>query len=108
LNLEDHFVRHGKDFGAKTAEEYMKKAEDFLKNPPKGTEMKVLQNGEMKLWNQSTRQFAAYLADGTPKTMYIAKSATYFAGRYSGMALMAVGAIVGTFATILTSPSDVE
>ena len=56
--LQDHFDRHGGDFGAKTPAEYEAQAKAFLTGPkPSGVLEKVRSNGDIGRYNPTTDEF---------------------------------------------------
>ncbi|MED1664847.1 polymorphic toxin-type HINT domain-containing protein [Brevibacillus laterosporus] len=75
--LQDHFVRHGGDFGAKTPDEYAKKANDFFNNKKK-YQVKTDTDGTIRVYDPKTNTFGSYNADGTTKTFYKPASPTYW------------------------------
>ena len=69
--LPDHFQRHGLDFGAKTEEEYVQKAVDFLDRAEKdGLPRKVDENGITRAYDPKSNTFGSYNPDRTIKTFY--------------------------------------
>ena len=66
---EKQFVRNGKDFGAKTVEDYARKAQAFVGNPPKGAEVVNLRRGKI-IYDAKSNTFAAATKDGVPRTMF--------------------------------------
>lgn len=66
---ERQFVRNGKDFGAKTVEDYARKAQAFVGNPPAGTEVVTRQRGKI-MYDAKSNTFAAATKDGVPRTMF--------------------------------------
>ena len=78
--LQDHFVRHGRDFGAKNADDYAAKAWLFLQRA-KAEKLPAkldASDGTIRVWDPKTRAFAAYNRDGTTKTYFKPDSADYF------------------------------
>lgn len=67
--LQDHFDRHGSDFGAKSSKQYASKANDFYNSRSK-YEIKVDKNGAVRVYDPNTNTFGAYNADGTTRTFY--------------------------------------
>jgi hypothetical protein len=56
--LQDHFDRHGADFGARTPAEYEAQAQAFLTGPkPGGVLEKVRPNGDIVRYNPATDEF---------------------------------------------------
>ncbi len=69
--LEDHFRRHGADFGARTAEEYAQKASQFFQDAiHRGLPMKMDEFGVIRIYDPETNTFGAYNPDGTTKTFF--------------------------------------
>ncbi|MDB5472602.1 MAG: hypothetical protein JWR84_4162 [Caulobacter sp.] len=66
---EKQFARNGKDFGAKTVEDYARKAQAFVSNPPKGAEVITRQRGKI-MYDARSNTFAAATKDGVPRTMF--------------------------------------
>lgn len=66
---EKQFTRNGKDFGAKSVEDYARKAQAFVNNPPKGAEVVNRQRGKI-LYDAKSNTFAAATKDGVPRTMF--------------------------------------
>lgn len=70
--LQDHFERHGSDFGATTPEEYAAKASEFLATSRQqgGMLTKVDDKGVIRVYDPSTNTFGSYNPDGTTRTFY--------------------------------------
>lgn len=66
---ERQFARNGKDFGAKSVEDYARKAQAFIAKPPAGTEVVERQRGKI-LYDAKSNTFAAATKDGVPRTMF--------------------------------------
>ncbi|WGM41283.1 hypothetical protein [Caulobacter sp. NIBR1757] len=66
---EKQFARNGKDFDAKSVEDYARKAQAFVSNPPKGAEVITRQRGKI-MYDARTNTFAAATKDGVPRTMF--------------------------------------
>lgn len=66
---EKQFERNGKDFGAKSVEDYARKAQAFVSNPPKGAEVITRQRGKI-MYDAKSNTFAAATKDGVPRTMF--------------------------------------
>ncbi|WP_027936970.1 hemagglutinin repeat-containing protein [Anaeroarcus burkinensis] len=67
--LQDHYERHGSDFGATSPSEYAEMANDFYNNQSQ-YQVKVDENGTTRVYDPSTNTFGSYNADGTTKTFY--------------------------------------
>lgn len=70
--LEDHFLRHGPEFGAKTQEEYEQLADTFLGGPlPEGVrECYRNSNRDRLRYNPATNEFGAVSPGGVIRTFY--------------------------------------
>ncbi|MFA7238004.1 MAG: RHS repeat-associated core domain-containing protein [Phycisphaeraceae bacterium] len=69
--LDDHFQRHGADFGAKTAAEYQGKADTFLTGSRgQGVLEKVRPNGDVIRYNPATEEFGVVSKNGAIRTYY--------------------------------------
>ena len=67
--LDDHFARHGADFGATSADDYARQASEFLQQP--GTLTKIdPKTGAIRAYDPATNSFGAYNATGTTRTFY--------------------------------------
>ncbi|MFC3789839.1 polymorphic toxin-type HINT domain-containing protein [Paenibacillus sp. GCM10012307] len=75
--LQDHYDRHGADFGVKTPDAYAKKANDFF-NDRKKYQIKTDTDGTIRVYDSKTNTFGSYNADGTTKTFYKPASPTYW------------------------------
>ena len=64
------FERNGADFGAETAQDYLRKVRAFTSRPPAGTERAERPNGDVLLYQASTNTFAVVSRDGAPRTMF--------------------------------------
>jgi hypothetical protein len=78
-SLPDHFQRHGADFHAKDADDYARKAWEFLQRArAEGLPAKVDEDGVLRVFDPSSHTFAAYNRNGTTKTFFKAHSRDYF------------------------------
>ena len=79
-SLQDHFIRHGRDFAAKSADDYAAKAWLFLQRAKdEGLPAKLdPDNGTIRVWDGASHTFAAYNRDFTTKTFFRPQSADYF------------------------------
>ena len=69
--LVDHYRRHGKDFDAKSAQEYAKMASDFFVRAQKEKlPTKIAKDGTIRIYDRKTNTFGAYNPDGTAKTFF--------------------------------------
>ncbi len=69
-NAFGHFQKHGADFGAKNATEYVEKAHAFLHNPPQGVLTKNRPNGDVVRYDPGTNTFGVMDKSGAPRTFY--------------------------------------
>lgn len=78
-SLQDHFDRHGADFGARNPEDYAAKAWFFLREA-RGAKYraKVDDAGGLRVYDPTTRSFGAYNRDGTAKTFFKPSRRGYF------------------------------
>jgi len=67
--LQDHFYRHGGDFNASTSEEYAKMANDFYNNSAQ-YQVKVDDNGIMRVYDSETNTFGSFNQDGTTRSFF--------------------------------------
>jgi YD repeat-containing protein len=69
--LQDHFARHGSDFGATTATDYEQQANNFLNSPAgNGVLQKVRANGDIVRYNPVTDEFGVAKSNGVIRTYY--------------------------------------
>jgi hypothetical protein len=69
--LQDHFGRHGSDFGARTPAEYTHQADTFLNGPRASTTReRVRPGGDRVRYNEATEEFGVVRPDGTIRTYY--------------------------------------
>lgn len=78
-SLQDHFARHGADFGAKSPDDYAAQAWRFRQRARAGgLRVKVDEEGVQRVFDPATGAFAAYNRDGTTKTYFKPGSRDYF------------------------------
>lgn len=78
-SLQDHFDRHGGDFGAKSPDDYAAQAWRFRERAAaERLPMKLDTDGTVRVFDPKTRAFAAYNRDGTAKTYFRPDSASYW------------------------------
>ncbi|WP_221119613.1 hemagglutinin repeat-containing protein [Rhizobium lentis] len=69
--LQDHYNRHGNDFGAKSAAEYQAQAKAFLGGPiAPGILEKIRSNGDIVRYNPTTDEFGVVSSGGIIRTYY--------------------------------------
>ncbi len=77
--LADHFARHGRDFGARDAEDYARQAWEFRQRAIReGLPAKRDSDGVVRVYDPRTRAFAAYNRDGTTRTYFKPGRRDYF------------------------------
>lgn len=64
------YERNGRDFGAKSAEDYLEKAEAFTRNTPRDAEKVSRPNGDVLIYQASTNTFAVVDRRGVVRTMF--------------------------------------
>ena len=64
------FERNGEAFGARSLDQFVKKAHAFVGHPPKGTETLTRQNGDTLYYNAKDNIFAVANKEGAPRTMF--------------------------------------
>ena len=78
-SLADHFARHGKDFGAKSADDYAKQASDFFRRSQADRlPTKIDADGVIRVYDPRSNTFGAFNPDGTTRTFFKPTSPTYF------------------------------
>jgi pyocin large subunit-like protein len=66
--LASHFKKHGAEFGAKSAKEYLSQAQRFVRS--EGLETATRANGDRLLYNASKNEFAVVTKEGTIRTYF--------------------------------------
>jgi pyocin large subunit-like protein len=78
-SLPDHFARHGRDFGARNADEYALLAYQFLHRASvEPYQAKIDNHQVLRIYDPRTGSFGAYNPDGTTKTFFKPNRAGYF------------------------------
>jgi hypothetical protein len=79
-SLQDHYERHGADFGSRNAEEYARQAWEFLQRAmAEGLPAKLDEReGTIRVYDPKTGAFAAYNRNGTTKTYFKPGSPDYW------------------------------
>lgn len=69
--LAKHFQDHGKDFGARSADEYASMASDFLvRSQKEKLSTKIASDGVIRVYEPKSNTFGSYNPDGTTRTFY--------------------------------------
>jgi pyocin large subunit-like protein len=61
------FARNGKDLGARTLDDFVRKAQDFTANPPAGAKSYTRRNGDRAIYDPKSNIFAVVSKDGAPR-----------------------------------------
>lgn len=78
-SLQDHFARHGRDFGSTSAAHYAQQAWEFLQRAmDDGLPAKVDGQGVIRVYEARTQSFAAYNRNGTTRTFFKPQRPDYF------------------------------
>lgn len=81
--LQDHFDRHGTDFGSTNPQEYAASANDFYNN--RGNyQIKVDSNGVTRVYDPSNNIFGSYNADGSTRTYFKPTDGQIYFDRQTG------------------------
>ncbi|MDB5423291.1 MAG: hypothetical protein JWQ29_707 [Phenylobacterium sp.] len=64
------FERNGEAFGARSVDQFVRKAHAFVGHPPKGTETIVRRNGDTLFYDPRANIFAVASKAGAPRTMF--------------------------------------
>lgn len=68
--LADHFKRHGKEFNAKTEQEYVSTAKSFFEATGDNYLQYTRKNGDIVKYNTSNNTFGVVSKDGTIRTLF--------------------------------------
>jgi pyocin large subunit-like protein len=69
-NAQRAFTRNGEAFGARSIDQYVKKAHAFVDHPPAGTQTLTRANGDTLFYDPKANVFAVANKDGAPRTMF--------------------------------------
>lgn len=69
-NVQRAFDRNGKAFGARSVEDFARKAHAFVDHPPAGVETLRRANGDTLFYDARANVFAVADKAGTPRTMF--------------------------------------
>lgn len=80
-SLDDHFLRHGADFGAKSGDDYASQASQFFQRAQRqGLPTKIDARGVVRVYEPGSNTFGAYNPNGTTRTFFTPKrGADYWA-----------------------------
>lgn len=77
--LEDHFRRHGSDFGASSADDYARQGSEFLQRAQRsGLPTKIDAEGVIRVYDPRTNTFCAFNPSGSTRTFFKPMSSPYF------------------------------
>jgi hypothetical protein len=69
--LDDHFRRHGADFGARNADDYAQQASDFFgRSRAGGLPTKIGPDGTVRVYDPASNTFGSFNPNGTAKTFF--------------------------------------
>jgi RHS repeat-associated protein len=66
--LNDHAIRHGDDFGAKSAVDYANKANEFFKSRSSASISRFEKDGQLYMYQKKTNTLGVYTSDGKTVT----------------------------------------
>ncbi|MGD0130653.1 MAG: hypothetical protein ABSE57_01360 [Bryobacteraceae bacterium] len=70
--LDEHFAKHGAEFGAISKAEYLRRAQELRDTPPGGPILEVRRpKGEFSRFDRRHGYFGAYNPDGTIRTFFV-------------------------------------
>ena len=70
--FEEHYAKHGAEFGAISKAEYLRLAQELRDTPPGGPVLEARRpNGEFSKFDRRRGYFGAYNRDGTIRTFFI-------------------------------------
>jgi pyocin large subunit-like protein len=72
-SFEDHYRKHGREFGAVSADEYLALAQRLRDAPVGGDILEIVRevDGVITRYDRSNQHFGAYNRDGTIRTFFI-------------------------------------
>jgi hypothetical protein len=72
VRLDDHFNRHGADFGATSSAQYQRMADDFLTGPRNSSTLEITRtNGDVVRYDPTTDAFGVVSSNGSIRTYYV-------------------------------------
>ncbi len=76
--LDDHFNRHGADFGATSSAQYQQMADNFLTGPRGTNTLELVRpNGDVVRYDPTTDAFGVVSSNGTVRTYYVPDPAVH-------------------------------
>jgi pyocin large subunit-like protein len=84
--LDDHFLRHGADFGARSADDYASQASQFLQRSQQvRLPNKIDANGVIRVYDPASNTFGAYNPNGTTATFFTPKTGADYWAKQPGV-----------------------
>ena len=74
--FDEHYSKHSSDTGSSSNEEYLKKANDLIKNPK--ALFKITKDGDTAYFLSDTNEFAIVSANGILRTYFVCSGYDYF------------------------------
>lgn len=69
--LDDHFARHGADFGAASADDYARMGSEFFqRGGAQHLPTKIAPDGTIRMFDPATNTFGSFAPNGTTKTLF--------------------------------------
>jgi pyocin large subunit-like protein len=68
-NAQEMFEKNGKDFGAKSVDDYVDRAHAFASNPPAGVKTATRRNGDKLFYDPASNTFVVVNRRGAPRIM---------------------------------------
>ncbi len=69
--FDEHFQKHGREFGNITQSEYLRLAQELRDAPPSGPILEARKGAVVTKFDRRTKYFGAFNADGTIRTFFI-------------------------------------
>ncbi len=77
--LDDHFARHGADFGAKSADDYARMGSEFFqRGGAQQLPTKIAPDGTIRMFDPATNTFGSFAPNGMTKTLFKPTSSGYW------------------------------
>lgn len=84
--LDDHVLRHGADFGARSADDYASQASQFFQRSQRqGLPTRIDANGVIRVYDPATNTFGAYNPNGTTATFFTPKTGADYWAKQPGV-----------------------
>jgi hypothetical protein len=85
--LDDHFLRHGSDFGTQSVDDYAQQAADFFQgSQAQGLPTKISPDGTIRVYDSASNSFGSFNPDGTTKTFFMPSDGQAYWDRQPGSA----------------------